>query len=547
MTAVPSAQGSLQQTPLLHLLVYALDRKLTGTLVLEDPERRKHALYFDAGVPVKVRPAEPIQRLGDLLLELGYCSEQAVKQALERALAEKKLFGEVLVADGALERETLLEALSEQVSRSITTLGALPPETAFGYYEGINYLQRWGGTDSAPVAPLALIWRVAREHADPLQVAHFLGRIGDGVLRLHVEAPVNKLGLDSRTQSAIDVLRAKPQPLSELLGRELLDLDTARRLLYTLLLVRYIELPGAGTPIGIEPIAPRATISPRPASVTPQAASAPAARARPAAAPSPESEALRKEIQRRAEESGQTYYELLGVPPEATVTTIQGAFFQLAKAWHPDRLPAELADVRELAARVFSRMSEAHQVLSDPERRKEYDAKTADGGQDAEEQEQVQRVLRAHTSYQKALVLMKKHSMEAAENEARRAAEDDPEQADYVGLVAWLEAMKPGARLDLLIADLDRAVHMEENNLRVRWFRGQLLKRIGRENRALADFRYIFERDPRHVDAQREIRLYEMRRGSSRKSDPPPKRPSDPPAAGSEKSGGVFGRFFKKP
>jgi cytochrome c-type biogenesis protein CcmH/NrfG len=133
---------------------------------------------------------------------------------------------------------------------------------------------------------------------------------------------------------------------------------------------------------------------------------------------------------------------------------------------------------------------------------------------------------------------MRRNALEAAEVEARHAVEDDPEQADYIGLVAWLESLKSGAQLEPLIARLDKAVRMEENNLRVRWFRGQLYKRLGRNNRALADFRFIFERDPKHVDAQREIRLFEMRKGSApSKSDPPPT---------SDKTGGVFGRLFNK-
>lgn len=544
-SALPSAKGSLRQTPLLHLLVYALDHHLTGTLVLEDPSRRKHAIYFADGVPTKARPAEPVQRLGELLVELGACDGAAVNSALEQVRRDRLPLGEVLVASGALNEARLGQALAEQVCRIVMAFAQLPPETAFGYYEGTNYLERWGGPGGAPVSALGLIWRLAREHADPLSIASFLGRLGDGALRLHVDAPVNELGLDARTQAAIDVLRAKPQPLSELLGRELLDADVARRLLYTLLLLRHLELPGSGAPIGAvsaqaqQPSAlpPRAPTPARPPVVPRAPATAP---------PSPELEAQRQEIRRRAAESGSTYYELLGVPPDAPVAVIQSAFFQLAKTWHPDRLPPELADVRELATKVFARMSEAHQILTDPDRRREYDEKTERGGDDAAEQEQVQRILRAQTAYQKALVLMKRNSLEAAEAEARRAADDDPEQADYLGLVAWLEALKPGAKLEPLIAELDRAVRMEENNLRVRWFRGQLLKRIGRENKAIADFRFIMERDPKHVDAQREVRLFEMRRGSSRpKSDPPPRSSSDTPPS-KDKAGSVFGRLFKK-
>ena len=59
---------------------------------------------------------------------------------------------------------------------------------------------------------------------------------------------------------------------------------------------------------------------------------------------------------------------------------------------------------------------------------------------------------------------------------------------------------------------LNECVRKEEMNLRVRWYRGQILKRLGHERRALEDFRAIVERDPRNVDAQRELRLHDMQR-----------------------------------
>jgi tetratricopeptide (TPR) repeat protein len=148
---------------------------------------------------------------------------------------------------------------------------------------------------------------------------------------------------------------------------------------------------------------------------------------------------------------------------------------------------------------------------------------------------------------------LKLQNLEAAEQEAKQAADGDPDQADYIALLSWIQSMKPNAELGLLLVKLDKAADMEENNLRVRWYRGQLLKRLGKDGRALSDFRFILERDPKHVDAQREIRLFEMRRGSSKgKTDPPGRYSSRPPTGKSVKPNkpskppGVLGRLFKK-
>jgi hypothetical protein len=67
----PTASGSLATTPLAHLLVYALDHRLTGSLVLEDPARAKHALYFVEGAPAAARLATPVALFFDAIYALG--------------------------------------------------------------------------------------------------------------------------------------------------------------------------------------------------------------------------------------------------------------------------------------------------------------------------------------------------------------------------------------------------------------------------------------------------------------------------------------------
>jgi molecular chaperone DnaJ len=62
------------------------------------------------------------------------------------------------------------------------------------------------------------------------------------------------------------------------------------------------------------------------------------------------------------------YYGVLGVPSSATPEQIKRAYRRLAKKWHPDANQGSKA-----AAERFKEISEAHAVLSDPARRKQYD------------------------------------------------------------------------------------------------------------------------------------------------------------------------------
>jgi curved DNA-binding protein CbpA len=63
------------------------------------------------------------------------------------------------------------------------------------------------------------------------------------------------------------------------------------------------------------------------------------------------------------------YYGVLEITPSADVAEVNAAFRRLAWRYHPDRNPAPGATLQ------FQDINEAHQVLSDPERRTEYDAK----------------------------------------------------------------------------------------------------------------------------------------------------------------------------
>ncbi len=61
------------------------------------------------------------------------------------------------------------------------------------------------------------------------------------------------------------------------------------------------------------------------------------------------------------------YYKILGIPKNATDTQIKKAYRKLALKWHPDKNKSRGAEEK------FMEITEAYDILSDPEKRRKYD------------------------------------------------------------------------------------------------------------------------------------------------------------------------------
>ena len=67
------------------------------------------------------------------------------------------------------------------------------------------------------------------------------------------------------------------------------------------------------------------------------------------------------------------YYELLEVSQNASDEVIARAYKVLAKKYHPDMNPENPAEAEE----KFKKVTEAYEILSDPDKKREYDSKLA--------------------------------------------------------------------------------------------------------------------------------------------------------------------------
>jgi curved DNA-binding protein CbpA len=581
----PAASGRLEKTPLAHLIVYAHERQLTGTLELETPEKETASILFLEGQPAKVKTSAAIAHLGRVLLELGFIDQGRYDRSLVQLSQTKRLHGQILIESGALNDDQLVAGLRAQILRKLQHVYSFAPESQFRFFDGYDALASFGGDETVSVDPLPLVWAAIRSAPPWVHISNTLTRVTQLPLRLSRRAELTRFEFGRAERDLIELLRMRPMKVTELTQTEVLKPRETQLLVYCLLITRQIQVVQEGRD-SMPPPPPRApnpeqanvmsfslhtaapviaetTPRPQPAPnippaprapsiATPPAIPAPSAKP-PVAAPSttvsPELGARRQEILARAETiDREDYFQMLALDRSATPEMARDAFFALAKTWHPDKLPQPLADVRDACARIFARISEAHATLADPKKRENYMRLLKDGGATPEAQATIVAVVEAATNFQKAEVCMKRNDLAQAEALCRKAHEADPQQPDYLALLAWLDALKPEKQTAeatrASIAMLDRAVSISERCERAYFYRGLLHKRTGNHAQALRDFRKSAELNPRNIDAVREVRLYEMRK--ERGSIAPP-GPSAAPAKKDEKpGGGLFGKLFKK-
>jgi len=113
----------------------------------------------------------------------------------------------------------------------------------------------------------------------------------------------------------------------------------------------------------------------------------------------------------------------------------------------------------------------------------------------------------------RARALLAEGKLAAAERQTLLAIGGDTTQYELIALYIWLRAHDPSESLPRLLARFDRALGAAPESATLHWYRGLLLKKMAKHASALQEFRAVVELDPRHTDAAREVRLYDMTRG----------------------------------
>lgn len=505
MTA-PSAVGTLAQTPLAHALIYVRSRRLSGRLELIAPDARRASMTLWRGRIVAVDT-------GDGVSERGGRSD---------------------------------DALVEEVHRKVHLLFAWGPDTRYAFYDTNVEV---GGAAIA-VDPVGPIWRGICDYPPSAFVEETIRRVGGSALNAIAAVSAR---LPAAEMALVDALGLRPMTIAEMKGASSLAPNRVELLVYLLVIAKCIEAvsgvrahPSTGALPTTMPSGPMAAIRPSPLSglpvqsirpsgivptVTPSAtrmsvppartltpsrmpaqpgASTPApAPARTSAAPprvlTPAELGAEGIVARAAAIENDDYFHVLGVPDNASIEAVRAAYVRLAKTWHPDRAPSELRGVvYNDIAKIFSHMTRAQQTLCDAEARRNYLAAKS-GKTKVRPRSEIMREI-DHATNRRDSGFVVQLCQELIDNDA-----DD---AEAMARQAWASVGFGEADEEALRAalpKLERAVNTNRTDDQAVYHRGLLHKRLNNVPAAFRDFARAIQLNPKHVDAEREVRIFAMR------------------------------------
>jgi tetratricopeptide (TPR) repeat protein len=405
--------------------------------------------------------------LGGVVYELGMIDGATLNETLAEVAQAKRLHGEILMERGAITKEQLHQALAEQTCRKVHALFTFPDETRWSFVESV---QRARDEARPEIDAWHAIWRGLREHPPVVHLKRTLAR-AEGSIKIRDASVLDRFGLSAEERAVAIRLATEPVALVRLVAESPIGAMRTESLVYLFALARCLAR------VNVDPVGP-ANLG-------------------------------RDGIVQRAKGIlEEDPYSVLGLPEGASPEAARAAYFRLARLWQRDRIPETYADLGPECELIFATICDAHRILTSTSLRPRATTSIGDAIDERD------RPALAKPSLGEADKALERNDLAGAITIAESlvlAGADGPAARAVLVWCASGAGRAPNDDLEKAVSALDKVLSGDPECVRAIFYRGQLHKRLGHTELAMRDFRKVTRIDPRHFDATREVRLFEMR------------------------------------
>jgi curved DNA-binding protein CbpA len=208
------------------------------------------------------------------------------------------------------------------------------------------------------------------------------------------------------------------------------------------------------------------------------------------------------------------FVALLDLSKDATEDDIKKAYFRLARMVHPDTIRKQsLMDRKDEAAFIFEKVTEAFQILSDPDQRGRY--LRGEPAQDVAPTNGKMLEEQAKIALHHGKMLLKRRSYSEAESHFREYSVLKPEDARGFLFLGWSlfqnKEKDLETRLEEAKTSFQSALKLDDANADAHYYLALYFKQREDFDSVGKHLKKALKIDPKHVPSQREQRLLEMR------------------------------------
>jgi DnaJ-domain-containing protein 1 len=557
--------GRLQDEPLPLLLHQLHVGKATGTLHL-NTRVGNHEVFVRDGFPVSVSLPGSAELLGKVLVEMGIIDEETHRRTLAEPPPKGMRYGEWLVEKKLVTAEHMRLALKAQVRRKLHRLFFLN-EGQFKFDPG-EHRQGLEGHDSLRIHPARAIYQGVRSAWNAERLAGTLFLLEGRAIKCAIdENAVARYGIGAEDGKVAELLRKGYWTLQDLIEALGMPVQPVHALVYALYVTEALDVKGAEEvprlrrkagetpPRGTAPppapapaTPPRTSSSPQvtpprtsssPQVTPPRTSSSPqvtrtssspqitppreisGAHAMPSGATDPA--AMRRQIEAKAKVVElESLFAVLGLTDVASKDQIKAAYFDAAKRYHPDRLTSlGLEALRPEVEKIFRRVSEAYGTLMDDGQREAYKkslAKPGGSGESPEAHAKAMKMLEAEMAFRRGEILLRKNDFAGAIKELEQAVAGNPQEGEHLAWLTWARVCAAQINYAEAKPRFQEATKLSPKCARAFYFLGLALKEEKDVDRAQNAFKKAIDLDPRLLEAERELRLLNMRREKEKSS-----------------------------